>query len=56
MNERRKSISKPQMFNEKRSSMFLIESASPADIYLWCFCIVAMFTILVASLILAIAF
>lgn len=51
--DRRKNISKPQVFNEQRSAMWLIESASPADIYLWCFCIVVMFMMLIVSTVLA---
>jgi hypothetical protein len=33
--DRRKNISKPKVFNEKRDSMLLIKTASPADIYIW---------------------
>tara|TARA_Y100000590_G_scaffold13214_1_gene16023 strand:+ start:622 stop:798 length:177 start_codon:yes stop_codon:yes gene_type:complete len=36
MQDRRKKVSKPKVFNEKRESMLLIKSASPADIYVWC--------------------
>ncbi|PPR11504.1 MAG: hypothetical protein CFH44_00041 [Proteobacteria bacterium] len=54
--DRRKSISTPQVFNEKRAAMGLIESASPTDIYLWCFCIVVMFTFLFSSIIIAFAY
>lgn len=50
---RRKKVSKPKIFNEKREAMWLIESASPIDIYIWCFCIVAMFSLIVGSLALA---
>lgn len=49
MKERRKRASKPQVFNEKRESMMLIESAKPSDIYLWCFCICSMFIIISVS-------
>lgn len=51
---RRKKVSKPKVFNEKRESMMLIESAKPEDIYIWCFCISIMFTILSVCLALAI--
>jgi hypothetical protein len=42
---RRKKISKPKVFNEKREAMLLIKSASPADIYIWCLSIVIIFTL-----------
>lgn len=51
---RRKKVSKPKVFNEKRESMMLIESARPSDIYMWCFCICIMFVILSVCLALAV--
>lgn len=53
--DRREKISSPKVFNERRRSMWLIESASPTDIYLWCLCIVIMFLMLFVSLALAFA-
>lgn len=43
--ERRKKVSKPKVFNEKRGSMLLIKSASPADIYIWCLSITIIFVL-----------
>lgn len=53
-NNRRKKTAKPKVFNEKRESMLLIESARPSDIYIWCLCISGMFIILSVCLALAI--
>lgn len=52
-NNRRKKVSKPKVFNEKRESMMLIESASTTDIYLWCVSILFMFSFLSGMLIYA---
>ncbi len=51
--DRRKKVSKPKSFNEKRESMLLIESAKPSDIYIWCFCVSIMFVVLSVCLALA---
>ena len=51
---RRKKISKPKVFNEKRESMMLIKSASPADIYIWTLSL--MFITLLISLLIAYAY
>jgi hypothetical protein len=50
---RRKKISKPKVFNEKRESMLLIESASTTDMYLWCISILFMFSFIAGMLIYA---
>ncbi len=47
MKDRRKRISKPKVFNEKRESMILIRQASPTDIYLWAVSIMFMLACLV---------
>tara|TARA_Y100001960_G_scaffold321012_1_gene394914 strand:+ start:3606 stop:3782 length:177 start_codon:yes stop_codon:yes gene_type:complete len=44
--DRRKKISKPKVFNEKRDSMLLIKTASPADIYIWAISLVIIFIVL----------
>lgn len=51
---RRKKISKPKVFNEKRESMMLIKSATPADIYVWALSL--MFITLLISLLVAYAY
>jgi hypothetical protein len=51
--ERRKRISKPKVFNEKRESMLLIKSATPADIYMWCLSIMFISIIIVSFLLFA---
>lgn len=52
--DRRKKVGTPKVFNEKRESMLLIESARPSDIYIWCLCISTMLIILSVCLALAI--
>lgn len=48
--DRRKKISKPKIFNERRASMMLIEVVSPVDFFLWIFSILIMFTFLAGVL------
>ena len=53
MQDRRKKVSKPKVFNEKRESMLLIKAASPADIYVWCLSLMFMSTMIFGLMIYA---
>jgi hypothetical protein len=51
--DRRKKVSKPKVFNEKRESMLLIKSAEPADIYVWALSLMFMSTMVFGLMIYA---
>lgn len=50
---RRKQISKPKVFNEKRESMLLIKAASPTDIYIWALSLVFISVLIVTFVIIS---